>query len=106
MNKGVIVKEVYKRTQKTNHGSPDLSSERATSRVYDAFIEVICEGIKKDGTVHIAGLGTLNVVRREARKGVNPRTGEKIKIKAKNAVKFKPGAQVRESAAKYKVPKK
>jgi DNA-binding protein HU-beta len=37
----------------------------------------------------LPGLGKISVVRRKARKGRNPQTGEEIKIPAKNAVKFK-----------------
>jgi nucleoid DNA-binding protein len=33
---------------------------------------------------------------RKTRKGRNPQTGEKIKIKGKNVVKFKPGKTLRE----------
>jgi DNA-binding protein HU-beta len=35
------------------------------------------------------------VVKRGARKGINPQTGEKIKIKASKSVKFKPGAKLK-----------
>jgi DNA-binding protein HU-beta len=42
--------------------------------------------------VQLVGFGTFSVSRRNARSEVNPATGEKIKIKAAKAVKFKPGA--------------
>jgi Bacterial nucleoid DNA-binding protein len=43
------------------------------------------------------GFGTFSKVRRKARKGRNPRTGEEIKIKATNVVKFKAGKNLREA---------
>ena len=49
---------------------------------------------KKDGKVTLVGFGTFSKVRRKARKGRNPRTGEMIKIKASNSVEFKPGKKV------------
>ncbi|MDG1356051.1 MAG: HU family DNA-binding protein, partial [Opitutales bacterium] len=38
---------------------------------------------------------TFSVVKRAARKGINPQTGEKIKIKASKNVKFKAGAKLK-----------
>lgn len=52
---------------------------------------------KKDGKLTLVGFGTFSKVRRKARKGRNPQTGEIIKIKASNAVKFKPGKTLKES---------
>jgi DNA-binding protein HU-beta len=44
----------------------------------------------KDGKdAEVVGLGILKVVRRAAREGRNPRTGEPVKIPAKRAVKFR-----------------
>lgn len=37
----------------------------------------------------IPGIGKLSVVRRKARKGRNPRTGEEIRIPAKRVVRFR-----------------
>ena len=47
---------------------------------------------KKDKNVQLIGFGTFSVTKRAARDGINPQTGEKIKIKASKAVKFKAGA--------------
>lgn len=50
---------------------------------------------KKDGKVTLVGFGTFTKVRRKARKGRNPQTGEPIKIKACTVVKFRPGKKLR-----------
>ena len=50
---------------------------------------------KKDAKVTLVGFGTFSKIRRKARKGRNPRTGEAIKIKASNSVKFKPGKKLK-----------
>ena len=50
---------------------------------------------KKDGKVTLVGFGTFKKVRRKARKGRNPQTGEAIKIKAHNVVTFKAGKKLK-----------
>ncbi|MDI6795966.1 MAG: HU family DNA-binding protein [Desulfatibacillaceae bacterium] len=63
-----------------------------------AFMESVKAALKKkDGKLTLVGFGTFSKVRRKARKGRNPQTGEPIKIKATNAVKFKPGKALKES---------
>ncbi|MBN2254371.1 MAG: HU family DNA-binding protein, partial [Deltaproteobacteria bacterium] len=47
--------------------------------------------LKKNGKLGLVGFGTFSVIKRKARTGRNPQTGDKIKIKAKKVVKFKPG---------------
>ena len=44
--------------------------------------------VKKSGEVPLKGLGKFRVVKRKARMGRNPATGEAIKIPAKTVVKF------------------
>jgi len=51
---------------------------------------------KKDGKVTLVGFGTFTKVRRKARKGRNPQTGEPIKIKACSVVKFRPGKNLKD----------
>ncbi|MBZ5639336.1 MAG: HU family DNA-binding protein [Acidobacteriia bacterium] len=57
-----------------------------------AFLEsltgLIEKNIKKGGEVPLKGLGKFRVVKRKARMGRNPATGEAIKIPAKTVVKF------------------
>ena len=52
---------------------------------------------KKDGKITLVGFGTFSKSRRKARKGRNPQTGEQIKIKASNAVKFKAGKKLKDA---------
>ncbi|MBL6990268.1 MAG: HU family DNA-binding protein [Bacteriovoracaceae bacterium] len=55
------------------------------------MLDTIKKTVKKGDDVTLIGFGSFTKVRRKARMGVNPSTGEKIKIKAKNVVKFRPG---------------
>jgi len=52
---------------------------------------------KKDGKVTLVGFGTFAKVHRKAREGRNPETGEPIKIKACNVVKFRPGEKLKDA---------
>lgn len=70
----------------------------AAAAALDSFTANVGKALKKkDGKVTLVGFGTFMKVRRKARKGRNPQTGEVIKIKAANVVKFRPGKQLREA---------
>ena len=72
-------------------------SKAAAGRAYDSFFDNVTKTIKKKKKITFVGFGTFSVVRRKARKGRNPRTGETIKIKASKTVKFKAGAGLKRS---------
>ena len=72
-------------------------SKTQARRCVDCYHKAIEEGLEKTGTVRMVGFGTFQKTRRKARKGRNPQTGEVIKIKATNVVKFKPGKKLKES---------
>ena len=88
MNKSELVEAV----QKSLGGD---TSKAAAEAAVAAVLEGITKGVKKDKSVQLIGFGTFSVVKRAARTGVNPRTGEKIKIKASKNVKFKAGAKLK-----------
>ena len=60
----------------------------------DATIEAIGGALKKGDKIALIGFGTFQVVKKEAREGINPATKQKIKIAAKKVVKFKAGADL------------
>lgn len=80
MNKSLLVEAIAKEANLTK-----AEAERALN----AFIGTVTKSVKKGDKVSVAGLGTFERVKRAARTGINPATGEKLKIKAKNAPKFK-----------------
>jgi DNA-binding protein HU-beta len=53
--------------------------------------------LKKRDKVFISGFGTFSIVKRKARKGRNPKTGEAVKIAAKFTPKFKPTKAFKEA---------
>ena len=81
MNKGDLVKEVAKVAKSKKEAQASL----------DCMISSITKALKNGEDVTLTGFGTFKVVKRKARKGRNPRTGEAIKIKASKAPKFTAG---------------
>ena len=71
------------------------SSRLAARDTVNALLATVTASLKKNKKVLLAGFGTFEVVKRAARKGRNPATGEAIKIKASRRVRFRPGAQLR-----------
>ncbi len=79
MNKAELVEKIAKDT-----GFTKSDAEGALVSV----LKNIYRGAKKE-SVQLVGFGTFKTVNRKARKGVNPATGEKIKIPAKKVFTFK-----------------
>jgi DNA-binding protein HU-beta len=66
-------------------------------KAVDAVFEAITNSLKSGGDVRLVGFGTFSVTKRAASVGRNPRTGEKIQIKASNQPKFKAGKGLKDS---------
>ena len=66
-------------------------SKKDAECLLTTMMDVIKKTVKKGEDVSLIGFGTFTKIRRNARTGVNPSTGEKIKIKAKTVPKFRPG---------------
>lgn len=62
-------------------------TKKEASAAIDALVNMAYKGAKDGFTV--PGLGKLVKVRRKARMGRNPATGESIKIPAKTVLKFR-----------------
>jgi DNA-binding protein HU-beta len=86
MNKSELVESVAKKT--------GLSKREATVGVETA-LAIISKELKKGGKVTLTGFGTFDVGKRRARAGVNPRTGEKIKISATKMPRFRPSRSLK-----------
>lgn len=71
-------------------------SKVAAAAALNSFMDTVTKALKKkDGKVTLVGFGTFSKVRRKGRKGRNPQTGEPIRIKATNVVKFRAGKKLK-----------
>lgn len=80
MNKGQLIEAIVKDT-----GLTKVAAEGALNSV----LSNVMKGAKKEASVQLVGFGTFKITKRKARAGVNPATGEKIKIPAKKVFTFK-----------------
>jgi DNA-binding protein HU-beta len=80
MSKAFIAAELQK--------SADLTGVAATRAAGDLIAAIVRE-LKKNQKFTLPSFGTFSVRKTKARKGLNPRTGESIKVKAGKTVRFK-----------------
>ena len=69
-------------------------NKQSAKAALDACLESIAQALVNEDKVQLLGFGTFQVVNKEARMGINPRTKEKIEIPARKVVKFKPAAEL------------
>lgn len=67
-------------------------SKAEAGRILDTLLDTVVTAVKKGDAVTIPGFGSFKQHARAARNGVNPSTGDKIKIPAAKLPKFTPGA--------------
>lgn len=68
----------------------------AVKDVVGLFVNVLGDLLVDAGKVQISGFGTLKTIKRAARAGRNPRTGDVIQTPEHNTVKFLPGKALKE----------
>lgn len=88
MNKASLVEMIHEKL-----GGTKVQAEEIVSAMFDAIVD----SMKKGQDVSIAGFGTFAVKRQAARTARNPRTGEAVKVAAKNAPKFKAAKALKDS---------
>ena len=82
MNKNELIRETA-----NNAG---ITIKEATT-AFDAVVKAITDGLKNGEKIQISGFGTFEVKEKPERDGLNPKTGEKIKISASKLPAFKLG---------------
>ena len=86
MNKAELVEQVAGQTGLT---------KRTSGKAVDAVVSAISDCLARGEKVTLVGFGTLRVIKRKARVGRNPQTGETIQIPAKKVPKFVPGKNLK-----------
>ena len=75
--------------------NPDLKADEV-EQVVDIFFDEITNRLVDGGRVELRGFGVFSVRGRNARSGRNPRTGEKVRVEAKNVPFFKAGKKLKD----------
>jgi DNA-binding protein HU-beta len=65
------------------------STSVVANREAGDVVSAIVKNLKKEGDFTLPGFGTFRVVKTKARKALNPKTGEPIRVKASKTVWFK-----------------
>ena len=92
MSKSAFIERVAKK------GKLSKAEAKRTVELVFGEIESGLKSSKKSGKYTVGTLGSFEVVKRKARKGRNPRTGESIKIKASKSLKFRPSGNLKKAA--------
>jgi DNA-binding protein HU-beta len=93
--KGIMSRIAIVNALVDNVGLSKKHANAVLKELFDASEGVIAKALKKGEKVGITGFGTFSVGKRNARVGRNPQTGEKVKIAASKAPKFKAGASLK-----------
>jgi DNA-binding protein HU-beta len=72
-------------------------AKKDVATVMETLNDLAITEVKKSGVFVLGNLGKLVKVRREARMGRNPATGEQIQIPAKTVVKFRVAKATKEA---------
>lgn len=89
MNKGELIDNVANEISVT---------KREAKKAVECVFETITDCLAKGDPVRLVGFGTFGIRKRAARMARNPRTGEKITVKALNVPFFKAGKELKEKA--------
>ena len=85
------------KTDLVNEISKVVSTKKEAEAAVNGVFKAITKAISKGDTVTLVGFGTFKSVKRAARTGRNPKTGDPIKIKAHKAPKFIPGKALKDA---------
>ncbi len=87
MNKGELIDNVASEIGVT---------KKEAKKAVECVFETITDCLAKGDAVRLVGFGTFGARQRAARMARNPRTGEKIQVKAMSVPFFKAGKELKE----------
>jgi DNA-binding protein HU-beta len=74
-----------------------LGDRHQAKAAVNSMLAHIGDALKNNESVALNGFGTFKRVQRKARQGVNPRTGERIKIEAHHVARFTPASRLQKA---------
>jgi len=75
-------------------------SKAVAQRALESIVNNVVKAVAEGDTVQLVGFGTFAAGKRAERTGLNPRTGEEIKIAAATTVKFAAGKAFKDAVNK------
>ncbi|WP_343192268.1 integration host factor subunit alpha [Buchnera aphidicola (Formosaphis micheliae)] len=69
--------------------------KKDVKNIIELFFKEVCFALEDGEKVKLSGFGNFDLRYKEERPGRNPKTGEKILIKARRIVVFKPGKKLK-----------
>lgn len=75
-------------------------SRAHAQRMIDATLATIEGSLAAGEDVAVTGFGRWTVTKRAARTGINPRTGERLRIKASRSPRFAAGSRLKQAVAR------
>ena len=91
-------KKVLTKGQVVSHFAEKFEiSKKTTASIIEEYAALAIAETKKKGAFVFPGIGKSVLVKRKARIGRNPATGEEIKIPAKTVVKIRPAKAFKEA---------
>lgn len=72
-------------------------SKSQAGKAVDSVFTSITKALKGGKGIQLIGFGSFSISKRKARVGRNPRTGQKIQIKAAKVAKFKAGKALKKA---------
>lgn len=75
----------------------EIETKAAAHRAVEAVFDTIAKSLGRGEDVALTGFGTFRVVKRAARQGRNPKTGETIQIAASVKPKFRAGKALKDA---------
>ena len=71
--------------------------KKQVNEILDDLVAHLSKNLKKGHRIRIAGFGILQVKKRAARMGRNPKTGEAMQIPAKKKIAFRAAKELKET---------
>ncbi len=76
---------------------PQARTHQLVQRTFEALIDALV----REGRVELRNFGVFQIKHREARQARNPRTGERVAVRARSVVTFKPGKEMEERVRQF-----
>jgi integration host factor subunit alpha len=83
-----------------DHLNATLGLNKSESKeLVECFFHEITQSLLNDEEVKLSGFGNFEIIKKKARPGRNPKTGEAVTVSARKVVTFRAGQKLRSKVA-------